>query len=219
VLVIHENKGLTDWVRSVADRVAEAGYIAIAPDLLSGKGPNGGGTDSFADADAATKAIYALDAAQVTADLSAVADYVTKLEACNGKLSVAGFCWGGSQSFAFATERKDLKAACVFYGTAPKEESALSKIALPGLRLLRRVGRAHRRDDPRHGRRAEEARQDLRAGDLRGRGPRVHARGRSLRRLGREQEGARRSLGALEEGARGALTVLRASARVPSRSR
>ncbi len=131
VLVIHENKGLTDWVRSVADQLAEAGYIAIAPDLLSGAGPNGGKTDSFASVDAATQAIYKLDAAEVTADLKALADYVTKLPACNAKLAVAGFCWGGTQSFAFPTERKDLKAAFVFYGTAPTDEAALSKISCP----------------------------------------------------------------------------------------
>jgi carboxymethylenebutenolidase len=131
VLVIHENKGLTDWVRSVTDQLAEAGYVAIAPDLLSGMGPNGGRTDSFASTDEATKAIYALDAAQVTADLDAVADHALKLPACNGKLAVAGFCWGGSQSFAFATKRGDLKAAFVFYGSGPEDAAALARIACP----------------------------------------------------------------------------------------
>ena len=130
VLVIHENKGLNDWARAVSDEFAEAGYIAIAPDLLSGAGPSGGKTDSFASSDAATAALYKLDAAQVSADLGATADYVTKLEACNGKLSVAGGCWGGGQSFAFAAARKGLKAAFVFYGSAPKDE-ALAKIECP----------------------------------------------------------------------------------------
>src|SRR5262245_35039107 len=108
VLVIHENKGLTDWVRLVADRLAEAGYLAIAPDLLSGMGPKGGNTDSFERPDAATQAISKLDAAGVAADLSAIADQALKIPACNGKISVAGFCWGGAQSFAFATQRKGL---------------------------------------------------------------------------------------------------------------
>jgi len=130
VLVIHENKGLNDWARAASDEFAEAGYIAIAPDLLSGAGPAGGKTDSFASSDAATEAISKLDATKVTADLNAAADYVTKLEACNGKLSVAGFCWGGGQSFAFATARKGLKSAFVFYGSAPKEE-AMAKIECP----------------------------------------------------------------------------------------
>jgi carboxymethylenebutenolidase len=131
VLVIHENKGLTDWVRSVADQVAEAGYLAIAPDLLSGEGPKGGNTDSFERVDAATQAIYKLDPAQVTADLHAVADHALKLPASNGKLCVAGFCWGGMKSFDFATKRKGLAAAFVFYGNAPKDESTLKSIDCP----------------------------------------------------------------------------------------
>lgn len=130
VVVIHENKGLNDWARAAADEFAEAGFIAIAPDLLSGAGPSGGKTDSFASSEAATQAIYKLEQTQVTADLKAVADYVVKLDACDGKLSVAGFCWGGGQSFAFATARKGLKAALVFYGSAPKDEE-LPKIECP----------------------------------------------------------------------------------------
>lgn len=131
VLVIHENKGLNDWARSVADQLAEAGYIAIAPDMLSSMGPDKGNTDSFKSVDEATKAIYKLDAAGVSADLGAVADAVVKLPACNGKLSVAGFCWGGTQSFEFATRRKGLTAACVFYGSAPEDEAALARIDCP----------------------------------------------------------------------------------------
>jgi len=131
VLVIHENKGLNDWARSVADQVAEAGYIAIAPDMISGMGPDKGNTDSFKSTDEATKAIYLLEPAGVSADLGAVADAVIKLPACNGKLSVAGFCWGGMQSFEFATRRKGLTAACVFYGSAPKDEAALARIDCP----------------------------------------------------------------------------------------
>ena len=121
VIVIHENKGLTDWARRAADEFAAAGYIAIAPDLLSGTGPNGGNTDAYASVDDATKGIYKLPAKQVTADLNAVADYAKKLPAANGKLAVAGFCWGGSQSFRFAVNRPDLKAAFDFYAApAPK---------------------------------------------------------------------------------------------------
>lgn len=131
VLVIHENKGLTDWVRGVADQLAEAGYIAIAPDLLSGAGPKGGKTSDFASADSATQALYALKPEQVTSDLNAVADYVIKLPACNGKLAVAGFCWGGSQSFNFAAQRADLKAAFVFYGRGPEGKENVAGIACP----------------------------------------------------------------------------------------
>jgi carboxymethylenebutenolidase len=130
VLLIHENKGLTDWVRGLADEVAEAGYIAVAPDLLSGAGPNGGRTGDFPSVDAATQAVYKLDADQVTKDLDAVADAALKLPAASGKLVVAGFCWGGSNAFRFATHRSDLEAAFVFYGGPPPAE-AMGKIACP----------------------------------------------------------------------------------------
>jgi carboxymethylenebutenolidase len=131
IVVIHENRGLNDWVRSVADQLAESGYIAIAPDLLSGAGPNGGKTSDFPDTDAARQAISKLTPEQVTADLNAVSDYVLKLPASNKRLSVAGFCWGGSQTFRFATNRADLKAAYVFYGTGPDSKEAIAKIACP----------------------------------------------------------------------------------------
>ncbi len=131
VVVIHENKGLTDWVRSVADQLAESGYVAVAPDLLSGLGPGGGRSDSFASPDAATQALYKLDAGQVGADLDAVADHALKLPASSGALFVAGFCWGGGQAFDFATRRRDLKGAFVFYGRAPEDPAALEKLACP----------------------------------------------------------------------------------------
>lgn len=126
VVVIHEIFGLTDWAREVTDEVAAAGYVAIAPDLLSGFGPKGGGSDEFASTDDAVKVVSGLNPDTVTADLNATADYVKKLPAVNGKLAVTGFCWGGSQSFRFATNRRDLSAAFVFYGQAPKDVSAIT---------------------------------------------------------------------------------------------
>src|SRR3990172_10006851 len=117
VIVIHEIFGLSEWARTVADQLAANGYIAIAPDFLSGMGPNGGKSSDFASVDAAREANSKLYPAQVTADLNAVADYAKKLPASNGKLAVAGFCWGGGQSFRFATNHSDLKAAFVFYGS------------------------------------------------------------------------------------------------------
>ena len=131
VLLIHEIFGLTDWVREVADRLAEAGYIAIAPDLLSGAAPGGGGTAELGGVDAVRKAIASLPPEQITADSNAAANYVTQLPAANGKLAVAGFCWGGSQTFRFATNDKRLKAAFVFYGTAPETEPDLARIPCP----------------------------------------------------------------------------------------
>jgi carboxymethylenebutenolidase len=119
VIVIHEIFGLSDWARNAADEVAAAGYIAIAPDLLSGTGPKGGGTGDYASIDDVRSAIFKLPPAQITGDLNAAADYVKALPAANGKLAVAGFCWGGAQTFRFACSRPDLKAAFVFYGTPP----------------------------------------------------------------------------------------------------
>lgn len=133
VLVIHEIFGMSDWVQSHTDQLAEAGYVAIAPDLLSGMGSNGGGTSEIraTDSNAVGKAIRDLPAAQITADLDAVADYVTKLPAANGKLAVTGYCWGGTQSFRYATNNLKLKAAFVFYGSAPDTKDDLARIKAP----------------------------------------------------------------------------------------
>jgi carboxymethylenebutenolidase len=94
--------------------------------LLSGAGPNGGGSEAFPNMDATRAAIAKLDPDQITGDLNAAADYVKKLPAADGKLAVAGFCWGGGQSFRFATNRKDLNAAFVFYGPPPEKFEAIS---------------------------------------------------------------------------------------------
>lgn len=131
VIVIHEIFGLSDWVRGVADQLAEAGYVAIAPDLLSGTAPGGGGTAELGGGDAVRKAISSLPPDQITADLNAVAAYVSKLPACSGRVVVAGFCWGGSQSFRFATNNKEIKAAYVFYGSGPENEQDLARITAP----------------------------------------------------------------------------------------
>jgi carboxymethylenebutenolidase len=125
VVVIHEIFGLTDWARSVADDLAAQGYIAIAPDLLSGMGPKGGGSSDFSGDDV-RKAIMNLKPEQITADLNAAADYVKKLPSSNGKIAVAGFCWGGGESFRFATNRKDLRAAFVFYGPPPNSIATIT---------------------------------------------------------------------------------------------
>ena len=131
VVVIHEIFGLTDWVRSVTDQLAEAGYIAIAPDLLSGSAPGGGGTAELGGGDAVRKAISSLPPDQITADLNAVSEHVAKLPASNGKVVVAGFCWGGTQTFRFATNNKKVKAALPFYGSGPEEADAIKRIECP----------------------------------------------------------------------------------------
>ena len=128
VLVIHEIFGLTDWAKSLADELAAAGYIAVAPDLLSAPGKD---TSSYPDQGAAIKAISALPDAQVFADLDAAAEFAAKLPASNGVLAVTGFCWGGGKSFAYANHNPKLKASYVFYGPGPEKAEEAAKIACP----------------------------------------------------------------------------------------
>ncbi len=129
IVVIHEIFGMSDWVENVADEFAAAGYIAIAPDLLSGMAPKGGGTKEFASGEVG-RAIQKLPPDQITADLNAVADYGLKLPSATKKLFITGFCYGGGQAFRFATNRPDLAAAMVFYGTPPDKES-MARIKAP----------------------------------------------------------------------------------------
>jgi carboxymethylenebutenolidase len=121
---------MTDWVRSATDQFAADGCVAIAPDLLSGMGPNGGGSDSFKSGDDVRNAIFKLTPERVASDLNAVAAYVKTLSSVNGKLLVTGFCWGGGQTFNYATRNPDLKAALVFYGPPPSAED-MKKITCP----------------------------------------------------------------------------------------
>jgi carboxymethylenebutenolidase len=124
VLVISEIFGLTDWVRSLCDELAENEVIAIAPDLHGGQ--------KFEDLDGARKATSALPKEQVKADLDATSDYaLTKIPSSNGTLAVCGFCWGGGVTFSYANENPKLKAAYSFYGTAPDSADKVKNIACP----------------------------------------------------------------------------------------
>jgi carboxymethylenebutenolidase len=131
VVLIHDISAMGDWIRGVADQVAEAGYIAIVPDLLSGMGPDRGGSEAFKSIDDARRAVSKLSSDQVMADLAAAADYIRKVPAAEGTVSVAGFCWGGGQSLRFATRYKELAVACVFYGYEPVTQDDISRIGCP----------------------------------------------------------------------------------------
>jgi carboxymethylenebutenolidase len=133
VIVIHEIFGLSEWVRGVADQLAEDGFIAVAPDLLSGMAPNGGGTDELGDK--ATQVIRNLTPQDATARLDAVRAYAIKLPAANGKSASIGFCWGGSTSFNYAVAQPGLNAAVVYYGTSPSDPAAYTNIKAPVLGL------------------------------------------------------------------------------------
>jgi carboxymethylenebutenolidase len=131
VVLIHEIFGLTDWACEMADELAAEGFIVIAPDLIYNTVTNGGGTEELVKSGGNVgKAIQALPPDQITADLNAASDYVAKLPASNGKVTVAGFCWGGGQSFRFAANNKNLKAAFVYYGTPP-DAADMAKINCP----------------------------------------------------------------------------------------
>jgi carboxymethylenebutenolidase len=136
VIVIHEIFGLSDWVRGVADQLAAAGYIAIAPDLLSGKGPNGGGTAEIEAAKGNVRQVIGtLKPDEVAKMLDAVREYGIKLPAANGKSATIGFCWGGARSFEYAAHQPALDAAIVYYGTSPSSPEAFKNIKAPVLGL------------------------------------------------------------------------------------
>jgi carboxymethylenebutenolidase len=135
VIVIHEIYGLTDWIRGVADQLAADGFVAVAPDLLSGKGPNGGGTEAFASRDDVTRAVSGLDRGEVAARLDAVRRHGLALPGAKGKSATIGFCWGGATSFAYAAAQTGLDAAVVYYGTAPDDRARLAAVKAPVLGL------------------------------------------------------------------------------------
>ncbi|HEV8268356.1 MAG TPA: dienelactone hydrolase family protein [Thermoanaerobaculia bacterium] len=134
VILIHEIFGLSDWMRGVADRLAKEGFIAVAPDLLSGLGPGGGGTESAASRDDVVKLVRGLSPEETRARLDAVRDWAAKIPSANGKVATMGFCWGGAASFSYAAARPALSAAVVFYGVSPAAEE-LAKLTVPVLGL------------------------------------------------------------------------------------
>jgi carboxymethylenebutenolidase len=134
VILIHEIYGLSDWFRGVADQLAKEGFIAIAPDLISGMGPNGGGTASAATRDDVVALVRGLTPEVTTARLNAVRDYARKIPSANGKFATIGFCWGGGKSFSYAASEPTLDGAVVYYGVTP-EAADLAKIKAPVLGL------------------------------------------------------------------------------------
>lgn len=130
IIVIHENRGLNDWARLFADKLAANGYLVIAPDMISNTQEKKRTTD-FENPDAAREAIYALDPEQVTDNLNAAYNYIKNDPSSTGKVAVIGFCWGGSQTFRYATNNQEISSAHVFYGTAPDDAEALARITAP----------------------------------------------------------------------------------------
>ncbi len=133
VVVIHEIYGLTDWIRGVADQLAAEGFIAVAPDLLSGKGPNQGGSESV-DRQGAVALVRALSRDEVTRRLVAAGRYATGRPGARGDVATIGFCWGGSTSFHMATAWPGLRGAVVYYGSSP-DSARLAEVRAPVLGL------------------------------------------------------------------------------------
>jgi carboxymethylenebutenolidase len=132
VIVMQHGPGMDDWQRALADQLAEQGFIAIAPDLHSGLGPNGGNYDSFGGTDEVMRAIARITPDDMQARYKASRDYGLKLPRSNGKSASVGFCMGGGNSFRFAGEVPDLNAAVVYYGATPNKE-LMAKIKAPVL--------------------------------------------------------------------------------------
>src|SRR5262245_57586974 len=134
VLVMSHEAGLDDWMRGVADQLALDGFIAVAPDILSGMGPRGGNFDAFPFEADVIQATAKVSSAESLRRYKAVYDYVARLPRSNGKRGSLGIGMGGADSFRFATETPELGAAVVFYGISP-EEAALTKLRAPVLGL------------------------------------------------------------------------------------
>lgn len=134
VIVIHEIFGLSDWVRGVADQLAKEGFIAVAPDLLSGRGPKGGGSDELGS-QGSTQAIRSLSPEDTSAMLNAVRNYALKIPSANGKVATIGFCWGGGTSFRYALSQPALAAAVSYYGPMPTDTAEYANAKAPILGL------------------------------------------------------------------------------------
>ncbi len=129
VVVIHEIYGLNDWARAVADQIAAEGFIAIAPDMLSGKGPDGGGSTGL-EPQGAVSLMRTLQPDEVTRRIDMSVEYATSQPSATKSFGIIGFCWGGSTSFAYASAREDLGASVVYYGSSP-DAQALRNIQAP----------------------------------------------------------------------------------------
>ena len=133
VVVVHEIFGVTAWIRGVADQLAADGFIAIAPDLLSGKRVPAG-PDGEPVRDSAVAAIRTLDQGQVQRRIDATARHAMALPAALPRYGIVGFCWGGAVSFAHAAHAPGLGASVVYYGTSPPRER-LASVRAPVLGL------------------------------------------------------------------------------------
>ena len=132
VIVLHEIFGLTDWIRAITDRLAADGFIAVAPDLLSGLGPDGGGTESTSSRDEVVQLVRKLTPQETAARIAAVREWARRLPSTNGKVATLGFCWGGARAFESAGAAPPPNAVVVFYGGSP-DSAGLAAVRAPVL--------------------------------------------------------------------------------------
>jgi carboxymethylenebutenolidase len=126
VIVIHDIYGMSDRLRPAVELLAQRGFVAIGPDLLSRRG----GTSAVADS--ARRFIMSLHPDTVTQDLDATYAYLKTIRAVRpDRIGVIGFCWGGGQSFRYATNNPGLRAFVVCYGSGP-DTAALARIKAKG---------------------------------------------------------------------------------------
>jgi len=133
VIVVHDIGGMSDWIRGIGDQLAKEGFMAIVPDLLSGKGPNGGGTASLGDQVGQT--IRTLTGEELNARLDTIMAYGKTLPSSNGKTGTIGFCWGGGTVFNYALNQPAVNATASYYGPMPPDPAAYDKAKSPILGL------------------------------------------------------------------------------------
>ncbi|MEQ1575919.1 MAG: dienelactone hydrolase family protein [Vicinamibacterales bacterium] len=134
-IVISDNRGMNDWIRSVGDQLAAEGFTAMVPDLWSGLGPAGGDSESFASADERTRAIGRLSREETVRRLQAVWEYAIRLPAINERIAVVGFGWGADRALEYAEEQPMVAAAVTFDGMSPSR-TVLAKTSTPVLALF-----------------------------------------------------------------------------------
>jgi carboxymethylenebutenolidase len=134
VIVVMEIFGLSDWIRGVADQLAKEGFIAIAPDFLSGRGPNKGGSQELGS-QGSTQEIRNVTPDDTVRILNDVRTYALTLPAGNGKIAAMGFCWGGGTTFTYALRQPALNAAVSYYGPLPSDPAAYANAKVPVLGL------------------------------------------------------------------------------------
>jgi carboxymethylenebutenolidase len=131
LILVHEEWGLTDWVKSISGQIAAEGYLVIVPDLLSGHKAEKDLLPDFVNEDVIRTALLSVDREQIMSDLDESYKYLKTQGSFNGKIAIIGFSWGGTQAFLYLARNPGLSAGYIFYGISPKNKKELSGIQSP----------------------------------------------------------------------------------------